>query len=96
MGTLGAFGSEPTLVFNFEGMSGKMIRATIIHQFGHALGLGHTLMKPGDWDILKKFVDQDAMKRCYDLENLGDFEVQWTGRGMTEPHYDDDSVMQYL
>lgn len=88
----------PTMVLNFSNMeSSEEIEATIIHQFGHALGLGHALMKPSDWKVLKDFVDQEKMMKSYGLQGVDDFEVQWTGKGMdkAEVNYDEESIMQY-
>ena len=86
----------PSLVFNFNGMSDTMIKATIIHQFGHALGLGHALMEPKDWQVLQGLINQDEMRISYSVQTQNDFEVQWTGKGVVGAHYDRDSVMQYL
>ena len=89
--------SEPTMGLNFANMSQKEIKMTIIHQFGHALGLGHALMKPQYWEAIKKFVDVNVMMRSYGVNSLADFETQWTGNGLgeNEVNYDEESVMGY-
>ncbi len=87
---------KPTMVLNFSNMKDDEIIATIVHQFGHALGLGHALMKPEDWHVLRKYVDQREMMECYGSPTMEDFEVQWTGKGLKEMvNYDEGSVMQY-
>ena len=92
---------KPTMVIKLrKGMSSEEITATINHQFGHALGFGHVLMKQSEWDILNtsKFVDQRKMMKSYGVDDLAKFEVQWTGKGMPESGFncsDDNSVMQF-
>ena len=70
-------------------MSDEDIKATIIHQFGHALGLGHALMKPNEWKDLKP--------NCVNIEDVENFEVQWTGKKLKKSivNYDKESVMRY-
>ncbi len=88
--------SDPTLALNFSKMKSDEIKATIVHQFGHALGLGHALMKPDHWDVLKEYLDVDEMVRHYGSPSEDAFEVQWTGKGMgREVNYDGGSVMRY-
>lgn len=85
------------MILNFAGMNDAQIKATILHQFGHALGLGHALMPVADWELLwQKFVDTEEMRRSYAVQTLQDFEVQWAGKGMAAAHYDKDSIMQCL
>ena len=88
---------KPTMSFNFSNMKSEDIKITIIHQFGHALGFGHAMMRPEDWEVLKEFVDIKEMVRCYDARNEEDFEVLWTGKELSEDvvNYDEGSVMQY-
>ena len=86
---------KPTMVFNFNNMSDEEIKATVIHQFGHALGLGHALMKFDDWSNLKPNVDVDSMMRSCGASNEGDFEVLWTGKTLSraDVSQDEKSVM---
>jgi len=87
----------PTMIFNFSQMSSEEIKATIVHQFGHALGLGHALMMPKDLESLRDYLDLEVMKEAYGSPSIPDFEVQWTGRNydISRVNYDEDSVMQY-
>ena len=70
----------------------------VIHQFGHALGLGHALMKPREWESIKEYVDVRKMgMACHDEDEKA-FMQQWTGMGVktrVEVNYDEKSVMQY-
>jgi hypothetical protein len=76
------------------------IVATVIHQFGHALGLGHALMKPRDWESIKNHVDVEKMgiESCDEYDESA-FAVHWTGIGLRSEgvivNYDDKSVMRY-
>ena len=77
------------MVLNFSNMSDEEdIKATIIHQFGHALGLGHSLMEPSEWKYLKP---------CVNVEDVENFEVEWTGKKLKKSivNYDKESVMRY-
>ena len=90
---------KPTMSLNFRSMNEQEIKAMVIHQFGHALGLGHSLMRPEEWEDIKEYVDIQKMA----MESHGQysediFEREWTGKGMegeVEVNYDEKSVMQY-
>ena len=87
--------SEPTMVLDFTALDSSAIKATVIHQFGHALGLGHALMNPKDWAIVKKHVDMEKMMEDLGVCSEKDLEVQWIGKGLSEVNRDPISVMQY-
>ena len=81
---------------NFKNMNEGQIKATVVHQFGHALGFGHALMKPQDWKSIKEFVNVNMMVQNYGAQNEEEFEIQWTGKGMSDKaKYSEDSVMRY-
>ena len=90
---------EPTMSLNFMNMNMQEIKAMVVHQFGHALGLGHALMKPEEWDGIKQYVDVRKMaKACHDEEYEDAFVNQWTGVGLrakVQVNYDEKSVMRY-
>ena len=87
---------KPTMSLNFRNMNEQEIRATVIHQFGHALGLGHALMKPEDWHAVKYFVNVEEMVKSYGANNEEEFEIQWTGKEMSEKaKYSEKSIMRY-
>ena len=78
-------------------MSDDETKATVLHQFGHALGLGHALMGPKDWRALKPYVHTDSMMKSCGASKEKDFEVLWTGKKLKESvvNYDKESVMGY-
>jgi hypothetical protein len=77
-------------------MSPKEIDATIIHQFGHALGLGHALLKKEDWDIIGSCINISEMTKSLGLPSEQDFELQWTGLGARATcNYEKNSVMLF-
>ena len=72
------------------------IRATIVHEFGHVLGLGHEHQHPSYWKVIKNFVDIESMRNSLKLGRK-EFNEQWiktTSRSSNIP-YDKDSVMHY-
>ena len=73
------------------------IKTAIVHQFGHALGLGHALMKPEDWDALKDHLKLEQMMSDCHASNDVDLRKQWTGKGLKENliRYDNQSVMLF-
>ena len=79
---------------NFSDMNDEEIKATIVHQFGHALGLGHALMRPKVWEVLKPYLNIGMITTSISME---DFEVHWTGKGLDDNvvNYDEKSVMRY-
>ena len=89
--------SLPTMVLNLnsEFMTDGMIKATVIHQFGHALGLGHALMKPKVWKALKPRVNLASMMKAYNTTDRNEFDIRWSGKDKKDFNYDQKSVMRY-
>ena len=85
--------TQPTMFLDLSDMTSKQVDTTIMHQFGHALGLGHALLKKEDWDVLKDYVDGAKIRQCLCLPDEQDFEMQWTGHDCHHPHHDIQSVM---
>ena len=85
------------MVLDFADMNDDQIKSTVIHQFGHALGLGHALMKPEDWTVLKPYLNLRKMMKSCGTETLEDLEVQWTGKNLSRSvvNYDEESIMGY-
>ena len=78
-------------------MNDDETKATVIHQFGHALGVGHALMKPKDWKALKPYVHLDSMMKSHGVSSERDFQIEWTGKKLklSVVNYDEESVMGY-
>ena len=78
-------------------MNDSEIMATVIHQFGHALGLGHALMKSEHWNTFKSYVHLRTMMSDCGASNGGDLEDQWTGNKQksSNVNYDEDSIMKH-
>ena len=78
-------------------MSDDATKANVLHQFGHSLGLGHALMKPMVWKVLKPYVHIDSMMTSYCVSNVKDLKVLWTGKMLKQSvvNYDEESVMGY-
>jgi hypothetical protein len=68
----------------------------IVHEFGHALGLGHEHQRPDFWKLIGPFVDKKKMESdmgalCCHWKVDKDIKVK-KGRAT---RYDSDSVMHY-
>lgn len=66
----------------------------IVHEFGHALGLGHEHQRSDFWSWIEEYVDEDKMKK-----DLGGRFADWKCKdnqmdGGATP-YDSDSFMHY-
>ena len=94
------------MVLDLRGYESDGIVSMIIHQFGHALGLGHALMEPKEWAVLKNHMDMEMVKEYHHDVSEGDLEILLTGKGMDRidwgkmnlygsANYDSGSVMQY-
>ena len=84
------------MFFDFTNMTHNEIDATILHNFGHALGLGHALMTSRDWAHLKKYVDPKKMVKSLNLSQEAELQSLWTGEGAKMPiNYDPQSIMRY-
>jgi hypothetical protein len=91
---------KPTMSLNFQNMNMQEIKATVVHQFGHALGLGHALMKPDDWLRVQDYVHVNKMaKESHNEYDEDVFARLWTGIGLLDEgvivNYDEKSVMRY-
>ena len=70
----------------------------VVHEFGHALGLGHEHQRPDFWKLIEPFVDKDKMKRdtgeCYSDWKM-DEDLKANCKKGTATRYDSESVMHY-
>ena len=91
---------KPTLFLNFRKLDNYAIRATVVHEFGHVLGLGHEHQHPSYWHAIKKFLSLDKMKKDLNVKDE-EFLYQWTCRDRDQTKsaiisdYDEESVMHY-
>ena len=89
--------NKPTVVLNFDHCRNDFdIQATIVHQFGHVLGLGHMHQHPYYWNVIMKFLDLTKMLNDLDMPRK-QFDTQWSNMQYVEHFnkYDENSIMHY-
>ena len=74
-----------------------LIQSTILHEFGHALGLGHEYQHPDYLEVMKDFVDDQATRNCYDIKKISVFREQYESLKyeLAKTEYDVHSIMHY-
>ena len=82
-----------------RGMDDHHKKHLVIHEFGHALGLGHEHQRSDFWENIKAYVDVGKMKADLNVSNAK-FDTDWGRdnqfkRGRRSTPYDSDSVMHY-
>ena len=84
------------MVLDFSKMNDSEIIATVNHQFGHALGLGHALIKTDHWKAIIPYIDLCKMMGSCGALTEEDLEDQWTGKRQKRStvNYDDYSIMK--
>ena len=81
------------------GISNNYKRHVVIHEFGHALGLGHEHQRSNFWESIKKYTDVQKMKEALGVTD-DQFKVAWEADHKSESgyhteEYDPDSIMHY-
>ena len=70
----------------------------VIHEFGHALGLGHEHQRSDFWNLIKPYANITRMKKDLRVSDEG-FEVNWDSDSQfkTGKHtdYDPNSITHY-
>ena len=70
----------------------------VIHEFGHALGLGHEHQRSDFWKLIRPYVDITKMKKYLNVSNKG-FEINWDSDSQFKTGkctvYDPSSIMHY-
>ena len=68
----------------------------VIHEFGHALGLGHEHQYSDFWNLIKPYVDISKMKKDLELSDTS-FQTIWGSdkqfKGGKHTAYDPHSIM---
>ncbi|XP_064387065.1 uncharacterized protein LOC135335465 isoform X4 [Halichondria panicea] len=93
--------NEPTMMLNLFGMTKALQGSTVIHEFGHALGLYHEHQRSDFWDVLEPFtIGESRMKsgdggRCEPAVNAVFRDKLNAPHWSQISSYDPDSIMHY-
>ena len=62
--------NKPTMILNLRGMSAKLQRSTVLHEFGHALGLYHEHQRSDFWDVLEDKDEEDQYRFIIGIKKM--------------------------
>ena len=88
----------PTMVLNLNDCtSDYLMESTILHEFGHALGLGHEHQHPDYLEVMQDFIDSKATMDCYGIKKISFFREQYGQLNfeLAKTEYDVHSIMHY-
>ena len=93
--------TEPTMWLDLHSNSGlddDYKKHLVVHEFGHALGLGHEHQRSDFWKLIKPYVDIEKMKKYLNVTDKG-FKTNWDSESQFKrgkyTAYDPYSVMHY-
>ena len=91
---------QPTMYLQLNANDDQENRGIVIHEFGHALGLGHEHQRSDFWESIKKYIDVQKMKDDYHIKSDAFFKRNWgidnnAELGCYSIEYDPESVMHY-
>ena len=95
--------NQPTMWLDLHsncGLDDKYKKHLVIHEFGHALGLGHEHQRSDFWKSIKLYVDITEMKKDLGLTNYPEaFKIDWDSDSQFKTGkctaYDPYSIMHY-
>ena len=86
---------QPTMWLDLNVSGDNYKKHVVIHEFGHALGLGHEHQRSDFWKLIKPYVDITEMKKDLNVR----FKVNWDSDSQFETGkctaYDPSSIMHY-
>ncbi len=85
---------DKATMFLHLGYENRHIEHLVMHEFGHALGLGHEHQRDVLVDIIKKFLDEDKMKKYFGQHQY-DEDVSTKNSPGKSSEYDVNSIMHY-